>query len=58
MGMKPKGKRPPPAFSGRDALAYQQRAAAGDDAPGKHHVQKRQRTEKGLEVVFDPAGHK
>lgn len=56
--MKPKPKRPPPVFSGRDAIAYQQRAAAGDAAPEQHHLQKRQRKEKGLEVVFDPAGHK
>ena len=56
--MKPKGKRPQPAFSGRDALAYSQPAAAGDDAPAKHHMQKRQRKDKGLEVVFNPASHK
>ena len=56
--MKPNGKRPQPAFSGRDALAYSQPSAAGDDAPAKHHVQKRQRKDKGLEVVFNPASHK
>ena len=56
--MKPKGKRPQPTFSGRDALAYSQPAAAGEDAPAKNHVQKRPRKEKGLEVVFNPASHK
>lgn len=54
--MKPKPR--PTVFSGRDALAYQQREAAGDAAPSAHHVHKRNRADKGLEVVFDPVGHK
>ncbi len=55
--MKPKPKRQPQVFSGRDALAYTQRHV-DEEAPSKTHVGKRNRAEKGLEVVFNPAGHK
>lgn len=53
-----KAKYKPAIFSGRDALAYQYGETAGDAAPSAHHVQKRNRADKGLEVVFDPIGYK
>jgi hypothetical protein len=57
--LKPmKAKYKPAIFSGRDALAYQYGETAGDAAPSAHHVQKRNRADKGLEVVFDPIGYK
>ncbi len=56
--MRPKATPQTAVFAGRDALSYQPREAAGDAAPSAHHVRKRQRANQGLEVVFDPAGHK
>ena len=40
-----------------DALALRHRVP-GDDVPAQNHVHKHKQKNKGLEVVFDPKGHK
>lgn len=46
----------PSKYAGEDALAYQEGPA--DPAAPVNHVQKRLQKRKGVEVVFDPKGHK
>ena len=58
VGMRPKAELQTAVFAGRDALSYQPQEAAGDAAQSAHHVRKRQHANQGVEVVFDPAGHK
>ena len=43
-------------YTGEDALAYQE--GPQDSAGPVNHVQKRLQKRKGIEVVFDPKGHK
>ena len=45
-----------PKYSGEDALAYQEGHA--DLAGPVNYVQKRLQKRKGIEVVFDPKGHR
>ena len=46
----------PSKYAGEDALAYQEGPA--DPAGPVNYVQKRLQKRKGIEVVFDPKGHK
>lgn len=46
----------PSKYTGEDALAYQEGPA--DPAGPVNYVQKRLQKRKGVEVVFDPKGHK
>ena len=41
-----------------DALAYNPKVKGDDDHLAVNHVAKRQKKDKGIEVVFDPAHHK
>ena len=43
-------------YAGEDALAYQEGHA--DLLGSVNHVQKRLQKRKGIEVVFDPKGHR
>ena len=40
-----------------NALAFVQ-TVEGEAAPSQHHVQKRRKKQRGLEIVFDPQAHK
>lgn len=41
-----------------DALAYNPQIKGDNDHLAVNHVAKRQKKDKGIEVVFDPAHHK